>query len=71
MEKPRFEIDIQTLDKNKRLYSVDSDIYLEFEGDVFTFGKVLSRYSHPWVGTYFLDLRNEIVFRAITTYEEV
>jgi hypothetical protein len=67
----RFEIDIRTLDKNKRLYSIDSDIYLEFEKEVFSFGKILSQYSHPWVGTYFVDLRNEKVFKAITTYQEI
>lgn len=71
MKKPRFKIDIKTLDKNKRLYNADADVYLEHEGEIHTFGKTLFQYSHHLVGTYFLDLKNEKVFEIISTFQEV
>ena len=70
MSKLRFEIDIQTNNKNEMLYCIDSDVYMWYQQEVFSFGKILYKYEHPWVGTFYLDVRNEIVYQAITTYQE-
>ncbi len=68
-KKQRFVVDLSSKNRERILYNRDVDVFMFYAGQVSFEGKILLRFEHPWVGTFYLGETGKI-FVSILTYKE-